>query len=216
MDLLYGRADTILEVEIERPSQPGKRHSVVVRRQPSPKKKSAKATSPGRRSPATELLFGDNLATRHTDDQTPVKVLASPSHSAAEQKGAAQQPSLTHIDMDSQLRGASGVGTGEASWDPEDGCGSIGRSNSSDSTRFDPYGKHAGDGRNGVGGSSAERLAADNLRLIGENEQLKLENAQLKEMVARLRVRLEQADAAGEEEDGEEEAVQDVRLDQAC
>ena len=214
MDLLYGRADTILEVEIERPSQPGKRHSVVVRRQPSPKKKSARAASPGHRSHATELLFDDSLATTPAYDLTPVKALAPAPHSAAEGKVAAEQPSLTHIDMDSRLRGASGVGTGEASWDPEDGCCSVGGSNSSDSARFDPYGKLAGAARNGVGGSSGQRLAQENLRLMGENEQLKLENARLQEVVARLRVRLEQIDDAGEEE--EEDAAQDARQDQAC
>jgi hypothetical protein len=43
-----------------------------------------------------------------------------------------------------------------------------------------------GGGSHGVGGSAAERLAAENVRLLTENERLSIENARLKRTVAGL------------------------------
>lgn len=148
MDLLYGRADTILEVEIERPSQPGRRHSVVVRRQPSPKKKGTKAASTGRKSPATELVFDDACITARAHAPTPIKAPSAAPQSAAPEK-VSSLSSLGHIDMGSRLCGNGGAGAGgEASWDPEDGCSDSagGRSTSSDISPLDSTAgrKHTG------------------------------------------------------------------------
>ena len=48
-----------------------------------------------------------------------------------------------------------------------------------------------------MGGSAAERLAAENVRLLTENERLSIENARLKRTVAGLvRVRVRHTRAA--------------------
>ena len=110
--------------------------------------------------------------------------------------------------------GGNGAG-GELSWDPEDGNSSFGgeRSSSQSETNTprglghqDDGGRRGGGGGGGASASAAERLAAENLRLLTENEAVKAENERLKRMVAQLRVRLAAGGkGAGEEEDEEED-----------
>ena len=210
MDLLFGPADTILELEMERESQPGKRLSIVVRRQPSPRKPKTGASSASALTPSP----------------------AAPSGAAAL---ADEDGVKTPIDLGRALGRSAGPDLSQLSWDPEDEDGDSQRSaktrvravrvvvwcvwcggDGDDWRRFSQLDKcmHAcvcvcvrararvrARVRDGVRGgqspanydSAAERLAAENLQLLSEKHRLAAENAVLQKTVARLRVRLDEA-----------------------
>jgi hypothetical protein len=217
MDLMFGPADTILEVEIERPSQPGKRHSVVVRRQLSPQKTKHQARSSRDRSPANAREENGADASQQAPEpagmlETPKPMPAAP---ASSPDGQAQLPH-NNIDMGRRFQASQAENGGgelsQLSWDPEDGYSTHSLSNS-----YDPSIKASGSpGRNnnardkapGTGGgvvSAADRLAAENLRLLTENQRLLTENKALKATIAELRVQLDRegGDSDSDDDDGD-------------
>ena len=94
MDLLFGPADTILELEMERESQPGKRLSIVVRRQPSPKKPKTRASGAAALTPSPAAPSGAAVLADEDGVKTP-------------------------IDLGRALGRSAGPDLSQLSWDPE-------------------------------------------------------------------------------------------------